>query len=205
MTKLWLIVRLAVVLAAGSTISVLPAIAQDFPEHDELSGPSDELTSQSNNQSAGESMVTEPPRPAAEISSNTETEQPATTVTEWMAQIEASLTQITAVRVEPTEVGLQIVLETAEGELAVPTTQTVGNTLMADIPNVVLVLPEKNSFEQFNPAVGIERLSVKVLSRRSGAGRNCGSGCPTRSRGNGDRDGAGVGGDTGVSNGGGRG
>ena len=38
--------------------------------------------------------------------------QPATTVTDWMAQIEASLVQITGVRLEETEAGLQIILET---------------------------------------------------------------------------------------------
>ncbi|XQQ06749.1 MAG: hypothetical protein EDM05_57735 [Leptolyngbya sp. IPPAS B-1204] len=46
-------------------------------------------------------------------------DQPATTVEEWLAQIEASLVQITGVRVETSETGLEIVLETAEGELLV--------------------------------------------------------------------------------------
>jgi len=87
-------------------------------------------------------------------------EQPATTVEEWVAQIEASLTQITGVRVEETAAGLQIVLETAEGELATPTTQTVGNALIAEIPNAVLALPEGESFEQFSPADGIALVSV---------------------------------------------
>ncbi|MEL7227362.1 MAG: hypothetical protein AAGL17_21660, partial [Cyanobacteria bacterium J06576_12] len=42
---------------------------------------------------------------------------PATTVAEWMAQIEDSQVQITDVRVEQTEAGLQVVLSTADGEL----------------------------------------------------------------------------------------
>ncbi|NJR48418.1 MAG: TonB-dependent siderophore receptor [Leptolyngbyaceae cyanobacterium CSU_1_3] len=86
--------------------------------------------------------------------------EPATTVTDWIAQIEASLVQITGVRVETTETGLQIVLETAEGELATPTTQTVGNALIAEIPNAVLALPEGSNFEQFGPAEGIALVSV---------------------------------------------
>lgn len=90
----------------------------------------------------------------------TELDQPATTVDEWIAQIEAELTQITGIRVEETEAGLQIVLETAEGELATPTTQTVGNALIADIPNAVLTLPDGDSFEQFSPAEGIALVSV---------------------------------------------
>ena len=89
-----------------------------------------------------------------------EAQPPATTVEEWLAQIEASLVQITNVRVEETEAGLQIVLETAEGELAAPTTQTVGNALIADIPNAVLALPGGDSFEAFGPAEGIALVSV---------------------------------------------
>jgi len=87
-------------------------------------------------------------------------EQPATTVAEWMAQIEASQVQITEVRLESTEAGLSIVLETAEGDLPTPTTQTVGNALTADIPNAVLALPEGEMFEQFGPAEGIALVSV---------------------------------------------
>ena len=88
------------------------------------------------------------------------TSQAATTVDEWVAQIEASLVQIIDVRVEETAAGLQIVLTTAEGELATPTTQTVGNALIADIPNAVLALPSDDSFEQFSPAEGIALVSV---------------------------------------------
>ncbi|MEM9005703.1 MAG: TonB-dependent siderophore receptor [Cyanobacteria bacterium P01_F01_bin.86] len=89
-----------------------------------------------------------------------EAQPPATTVDEWVAQIEASLIQITDVRVEETEAGLQVILETAEGELAAPTTQTVGNALIADIPNALLALPEGDSFEAFGPAEGIALVSV---------------------------------------------
>ncbi len=90
-----------------------------------------------------------------------DTQNPALTLSDWIAQIEASLTQITAVRIETTEAGLQLVLETAEGrELATPVTQTVGNALIADIPNAVLALPEGGAFEQFAPAEDIALVSV---------------------------------------------
>jgi len=90
--------------------------------------------------------------------------QPATTVDEWMAQIEASQVQITGVRVETTETGLSVVLETAAGELAAPTTATVGNALIAEIPNAVLDLPEGEFFEAFSPAEGIALVSVTETS-----------------------------------------
>ncbi|MEM6433773.1 MAG: TonB-dependent siderophore receptor [Cyanobacteria bacterium P01_D01_bin.115] len=87
-------------------------------------------------------------------------DQPATTVVDWMAQIEAALVQITGVQIEETEAGLQIVLETAGGELTTPTTSVSGNALIADIPNAVLELPEGGSFEQFAPTEGIALVSV---------------------------------------------
>ncbi|MEM1279050.1 MAG: TonB-dependent receptor plug domain-containing protein, partial [Cyanobacteria bacterium P01_H01_bin.152] len=89
--------------------------------------------------------------------------QPATTVDEWLAQIEASLVQIVGVRLEETVAGLQIVLETAEGELTAPTTTVSGNALIAEIPNAVLVLPEGNEFQQFEPAAGIALVQVTAL------------------------------------------
>jgi iron complex outermembrane receptor protein len=98
------------------------------------------------------------PTPAAPQLSDLD--QPMTTVADWLAQIEASLTQITAVRVEATDAGLQVVLEIAEGELVAPATQTVGNALIADIPNAVLALPDEDAFEAFGPAEGIALVAV---------------------------------------------
>ncbi|MCG8362959.1 MAG: TonB-dependent siderophore receptor, partial [Pseudanabaenales cyanobacterium] len=87
-------------------------------------------------------------------------DQPTATVSEWLAQIEAASVQITGVRLEQTEAGLQVVLETAEGELA-PTTPTVsGNALIAEISNAVLALPERDEFQQFDPAEGIALVQV---------------------------------------------
>lgn len=87
-------------------------------------------------------------------------EAPATTVADWYAQIETSLTQITDVRVEATDVGLSVLLETASGDLARPTTEVVGNALILDIPNAVLMLPDGEGFEQFSPTEDIALVSV---------------------------------------------
>jgi iron complex outermembrane receptor protein len=86
--------------------------------------------------------------------------QPATTVDEWSAQLEAAVVSITGVRVEATETGIEVVLETAAGELAAPTSRTVGNALIADIPNATLDLAEGEFFEAFGPAEGIVLVSV---------------------------------------------
>ncbi|QYO62236.1 TonB-dependent siderophore receptor [Leptolyngbya sp. 7M] len=88
-----------------------------------------------------------------------ELEQPATTIEDWVAQIEASLVQITDVRVEATEAGLQVILETAEGSLEAPETRSVGNALIADIPNAAIA----EDFSQAEPIEGIALVSVTSL------------------------------------------
>jgi iron complex outermembrane receptor protein len=97
--------------------------------------------------------------PSAEVLPLSELEQPATTVTEWVAQIEASLVQITGVRVEATEAGLQVVLETEEGSLAMPETRAIGNALITDIPNATIA----EEFSQAEPIEGIALVSVTSL------------------------------------------
>lgn len=95
--------------------------------------------------------------------SNREKRQPATTVKEWMAQIEeaeaAEITEITGVEVNATETGLNLVLQTT-GNLEAPTTSVAGNTLTAEIANAVLVLPEGETFEQVNPVAGVARVKA---------------------------------------------
>lgn len=93
-----------------------------------------------------------------------EDDAPATTVDEWMAQIEASIVQITDVQVEATDAGLSVVLETAEGELASPTTEVISNALIVTIPNAVLALPDEDMFEQFAPSEDIALVSVMNVS-----------------------------------------
>lgn len=89
--------------------------------------------------------------------------QPATTVKGWLAQIEAATVQVTNVKLERTETGLDIVLETAEGKpLQVDATQfrAEGNSLIADIFNAVLSLPDAQSFNTENPTADIATVQV---------------------------------------------
>ncbi|WP_316433966.1 TonB-dependent siderophore receptor [Leptolyngbya sp. NK1-12] len=86
-------------------------------------------------------------------------DQPAITVADWIAQIEASLVQITAVQLEATETGLRVILETDNGLLDVPETRSVGNALIADIPNATIA----EEFSQANPLEGIALVSVTSL------------------------------------------
>lgn len=89
--------------------------------------------------------------------------RPATTVKEWMAQIEVATVQVTGVTLNRTEVGLEIVLQTAEGK-ALPVDaskfRTEGNSLIADIPNGVLALPTGQTFIADNPTADIATVQV---------------------------------------------
>lgn len=93
---------------------------------------------------------------------NTDNVQPATSVRDWKAQIEASLVQVTGVQLAETETGLQVVLE-ADGEIASPITQSQGNTLVLDIPNVRLNLADETMAEQLSPVAGIGVVRVTDL------------------------------------------
>ncbi|WP_430688308.1 TonB-dependent siderophore receptor [Leptolyngbya sp. AN03gr2] len=83
-------------------------------------------------------------------------DRPATTVKEWMAQVEAAIVRVTGVRVDRTDQGLQVILETEAGQALAATQQAEGNTLILTVPNAVL--GEERSFEK--PAEGIDRVSV---------------------------------------------
>jgi iron complex outermembrane receptor protein len=86
-------------------------------------------------------------------------EPPTITVEEWLAQIaQASVVQVLGVRVAPSDTGLEIILETAEGELAQPSTSIAGNALILDIPNAALA--DRDEFQIANPAEGIAFISV---------------------------------------------
>jgi iron complex outermembrane recepter protein len=137
----------------GSTADALPAIAQEESANDEFLVLSDEFNAQLDD------LGNEFPIARAEIPQLSELEQPAVTIEEWIVQIEASLVQIIGVRVEETEAGLQVILETAEGSLEVPETRSIGNALIADIPNATIA----EEFSQAEPIEGIALVSVTSL------------------------------------------
>jgi iron complex outermembrane receptor protein len=128
------------VLAAPAGAESIGNNRQSSLENDHL------LTSQ-------EHPTNEPPTQLSDL------DHPATTVDEWVQQIAQSLVQVTGVQVNPTETGVEVILETAERQLAAPATSVVGNALIADIPNAVLALPE-GEFQAASPTEGIALVSV---------------------------------------------
>ena len=136
-------------------LAACPAWAEAEPEHrpqrETTKAPLSEVINLKETQEATSSLPSQ-------------TQQPATTVEEWLAQMEAAIVQITDVRIEATEVGLQIVLETADGALAEPATTTSGNALILEIPNAVLPLPDGDELLEFKPAEGIALVQVTQLA-----------------------------------------
>lgn len=89
-------------------------------------------------------------------------EQPATTLNEWVAQStdpSAPLT-VTGVQLVPTDAGLDIVLETADGSPVAGNASVTGNALIVDIPRVVLALPDGDEYLASRPTEAIALISI---------------------------------------------
>ncbi|GAB4372110.1 MAG: TonB-dependent siderophore receptor [Elainellaceae cyanobacterium] len=71
--------------------------------------------------------------------------------------------QITGVQVNPTDTGIEVILETDTGQLQSVSPSVVGNALIADIPNASLSLPDGDEFQQANPIEGIALVAVTEL------------------------------------------
>ncbi|MFQ3615396.1 MAG: AMIN domain-containing protein [Cyanobacteriota bacterium] len=80
---------------------------------------------------------------------------------------QAAATQITGVQVFQTAVGMELVLQTRNGDRPQVFAVNRGNTLIADITNAQLRLPEGNGYLQNNPAPGISSVMVTQLDPNS--------------------------------------
>ena len=156
------------VILISSLLGVLPAEAQErSPQPD--SAPALPLLkgeSQKSALSLGQGKTQRgnaETQPATTISQLKQQNRPAATVKEWIAQIEAATVQVTSVTLNRTDAELEIVLQTAEGKvLQVDATKfrTEENSLIADIPNAVLALPEGQEFVAENPTSDIATVRV---------------------------------------------
>lgn len=113
-----------------------------------------------------------PPAMAEEIASGAKGEKETTHAPfdkgGWgdRAQLAQSLIQVTGVRLNPTETGIEVILETAQGEALQPRAIALGRSYIANIPNAVLALPQRQ-FRQDNPASGITRVLVTQTATNS--------------------------------------
>ncbi|HAG83293.1 MAG TPA: TonB-dependent siderophore receptor, partial [Cyanobacteria bacterium UBA12227] len=79
----------------------------------------------------------------------------------------ADAIQVTGVRVETTPNGLEVILETPGGGTPQVFTASYGETLIADIINTQLRLPEGQDFRQNDPVEGIASVTVTQQNANS--------------------------------------
>lgn len=79
----------------------------------------------------------------------------------------AEATRVTGVRVNQTSDGIEVLLQTQEGDRPQVFTVSQGNALVSDIINTQLVLPDGNGFLQNNPAPGIASVSLIPIDANS--------------------------------------
>ncbi|MFB2978620.1 AMIN domain-containing protein [Microseira sp. BLCC-F43] len=79
----------------------------------------------------------------------------------------AAATQVTGVRVNPNGNGVQVVLETRDGDRPQIFMINRRNDLVADITNTQLRLPQGNTFRQDNPAPGIAAVTITQMNANS--------------------------------------
>ncbi|MEM9218022.1 MAG: TonB-dependent receptor [Cyanobacteria bacterium P01_F01_bin.150] len=103
-----------------------------------------------------------------DLSYLSEIKSPLTTIDPWTAELaQSTIVQIIGVQIKVAETGIDIVLNTPDGQLATPTTSVVDNALIADIPNAVLSLPEGDKFQADDPAAGLSLVTVSSLPNGS--------------------------------------
>ncbi|MBD2183503.1 TonB-dependent siderophore receptor [Aerosakkonema funiforme] len=83
------------------------------------------------------------------------------------APAKAQIAQVTAVKLNPTPNGIEVILETIDGKPLQAFTGKYGETFFADIITAQLRLPEGDSFRQDNPAPGIRSIEVTRLDINS--------------------------------------
>ena len=79
----------------------------------------------------------------------------------------ADVIQVTGVRLNPTANGLEVILETASRASPQVNTSSDNQTLLIDLSNAQLNLPESREFRSENPVQGITSVTVTSLSANS--------------------------------------
>ena len=76
------------------------------------------------------------------------------------------ITQVTGVRLEQSDRGLQIILET-DGKQLVPLILPEGNSVVIDLLDATLALPTGNEYREINPAPGISAIALTPVDATS--------------------------------------
>ncbi|MEH2182994.1 TonB-dependent siderophore receptor [Nostoc sp.] len=102
------------------------------------------------------------PAPIAKIPYLSEIDHPLTSAQKLVQSPTSELVQITGVKANPTDKGVEIILQTALGQQLRVTNRSAGNNFIADIPNAQLSLPsgEAFTFRSEKPITGITEIIV---------------------------------------------
>ncbi|QKQ75100.1 TonB-dependent siderophore receptor [Nostoc sp. TCL240-02] len=72
--------------------------------------------------------------------------------------------QVTGIRLSKTDLGIEVILETKQGDRLQPTSRTEANNLIIEIPNSKLILPnDQKEYRNDNPISGITSVTVTQL------------------------------------------
>ncbi|MEH2150097.1 TonB-dependent siderophore receptor [Nostoc sp.] len=110
----------------------------------------------------------------SEIHSVQELDRSARTVKEWLAQIEqqnppdqgekqeSQVVQVTSVKANPTDKGVEVILQTDKGQQLQVVNRSSGNNFITDIPNAQLRLPNGDAFtfRSTKPIAGVSEITV---------------------------------------------
>jgi iron complex outermembrane receptor protein len=96
-------------------------------------------------------------KPISKISQLSDIEKPATNIKQWLAQ---SLIQITGVKSQATDKGIEVILETNQSDQLQLTNKSEGNSYIIDIPNAQLRILSGDTFRQEKPIAGITEITV---------------------------------------------
>ncbi|CAN1212580.1 Ferrichrome-iron receptor [Tumidithrix helvetica PCC 7403] len=86
----------------------------------------------------------------------------STTAQDLLAQ--TASVKITGVKVNTTNKGVEILLESPSGSIPQPVTQNSKSTIVYDIPNATLALPDASEYRATNPVKGIAAISVTQVT-----------------------------------------
>ena len=96
-----------------------------------------------------------------EIETATEKKSFSVSAADLLAQQPAvSIIKVTGVKINSTEKGIEVVLESSNPTQLQPVNKSKGNDFIADIPNAVLSLPSGKDFSATNPVKEIGRAHV---------------------------------------------
>lgn len=159
-----ILIKRFLVTGAVSVLIAQPARTQIVQETQRQPPPADSSTFES---------ISEIPRlseinfPLVSVQGLAESPTATTSTSQTVAQVSEAVVQVTGVELNPTDRGLEVILETADGTLPPITTSSYDQTLLIDISNARLNIPEGEEFYIDSPTAGITSVTVAPLYTNS--------------------------------------